>query len=86
MHPALPSEDKENFNPEANCYSPRKLVNQKRYKVLKALTMRNRTMREEDLPLKEKVDCAENEIYKKEESTTMKMLEFKDETTRRFGI
>lgn len=85
MIPTLPIEDKENFNPDLNSYSPRRLVHQKRYKVLKAFALSNRSKKEE-IPLKEKEKEIEKKNVCKEERKTMKKLEFEEETGKRFGI
>lgn len=76
-------ENKENYNPELKRYSPSKLVNLKRYKVLKELVLKNKavnTTENKGKIFQERTD--EN----KEEEIADKKLEFKDESTKTYGL
>lgn len=81
--PILPIEDQENYNPILQAHSPVKLVNQKRYKVLRELSMQGRKASTASFPLKEKSEIQVSEITTKE---IFKPLEFEDESKRTFGI
>lgn len=79
----LPIEDQENYNPVLQARSPVKLVNQRRYKVLKELSMQGKRMNASSFPLKEKnnsltIESTTQEIFKP--------LEFIDESVKTFGI
>jgi len=83
-------EDKENYNPDSKTYSPPRLVNQKRYKVLKALTMNSVFKKQDDIPLKERTnlpqDKSRTEEAKAGSQAVMKPLEFVDESRKTYGI
>lgn len=86
----FPTEDKENLNPDSKTYSPARLVNQKRYKVLKALTMNSIPKKQEDFPLKEKTNTQEKiktqEKQREETIDQMKPLKFVEEGKKTYGI
>lgn len=86
----FPTEDKENYNPDSKTYSPARLVNQKRYKVLKALTMNSMSRKHDELPLKEKTNQQEKskpqEPQLEAPSPQMKPLKFKDESRKVYGL
>ena len=81
--PILPIEDQENYNPVLQAHSPVKLANQKRYKVLKELTMQGRRINASSCPLKDKNEIQTSEFTTKE---LFKPLDFKDESNKTFGI
>lgn len=79
----LPIEDQENYNPVLQSHSPVKLLNQKRYKVLKELAMQGKRANAICCPLKEKIELPTLEAPTKE---VFKQLEFEDESVKTFGI
>lgn len=83
------TEDKENYDPVVNTFSPVKLINQRRYKTLKSIVMKaSSESRMKSVPLQErngksKITIDTNNM---DEESTLKELQFKDETIRRFGL
>lgn len=95
FHYQAEADNKENYNPDLKTFSPQRLVNQKRYKVLKSIVMRNqKAVSSEAHPLKERAGihrecvephaCIEDELRPSE--ACLKDLAFEDETERRFGL
>jgi len=89
------ADNKENFNPDLNTYSPQKLVNQRRYKILKNIVMKNSSYAEPILknagPLKEKdgniaISVEDKAKEKEKKGLQLKILEFVDEAKRKFGL
>jgi hypothetical protein len=84
------TEDKENYNPVVNTFSPVKLVNQKRYKTLKNIVMKaSSDGRLKIIPLQEKngnVKINNNVNINNTNEEGIKELEFKDETIKKYGL
>lgn len=100
FHYHAETDNKENYNPDLKTFSPQKLVNQKRYKVLKNIVMKNQKS-PEPLPLKERVDTHKDEVEVIPSQSSESMpgephalgsghalrdLAFEDETERKFGL
>lgn len=82
-------DDKENYNPDSKTYSPPRLVNQKRYKILKGITMSCVSRKQDDMPLKERTnirDRSKQDETTANQITLMKPLEFVDESNKTYGI
>lgn len=81
------SEDKENYNPEMKSFSPKRLVNHRRYKVLKEIVQRaekdkeNKAGENNNSILREKMEHAVAE-----EATPVPSLDFIDESDRKYGL
>lgn len=64
FHYQTEADNKENYNPDLKTFSPQRLVNQKRYKVLKSIVMKNQKYVEssEILALKERNNMCKEEM------------------------
>lgn len=88
------TEDKENYDPVASTFSPVKLVNQRRYKILKNIVMKSTTENRNKNILQEKngntklaLDTNKtNEENSFSELINLKDLNFKDESVRKYGL
>lgn len=74
----LDANNKENYNPVLKMYSPKRLVNQKRYRILRELTQRPSAA--DPRPSERVAACDERDDVCAGE------IEFEDETVRRFGL
>ena len=78
-------DDKENYDPVLKTYSPKRLVNQKRYRVLRSIVLGNKKSGNVgSWEISKDADCTDKDGAGAENSGAF--LEFVDESVRLFGL